>query len=58
VGREKGQDHQVHIALAHARGAEIVEQRWPFAMRFIENRMTKMALQQIRKYLLEFQVSR
>ncbi len=55
VGKEKGQDHQVHIALAHARGTEIVEQRWPFAMRFIENRMTKMALQQVRKFLLESQ---
>jgi hypothetical protein len=32
-----------------------VEQRWPFAMRFIENRMTKMALQQVRKFLLESQ---
>lgn len=58
TGREKGQDHYVHIALAHARGTEIVEQRWPFAMRFIENRMTKMALQQVRKYLLEFQASK
>jgi nicotinamide-nucleotide amidase len=58
TGREKGQDHQVHIALAHARGTEIVEQRWPFAMRFIENRMTKMALEQIRKHLLESQISR
>jgi nicotinamide-nucleotide amidase len=58
VGREKGQDHQVHIALAHARGTEILEQRWPFAMRFIENRMTKMALQQVRKYLLESQASK
>ncbi|MBP1724047.1 MAG: competence/damage-inducible protein cinA [Deltaproteobacteria bacterium] len=58
VGKEKGQDHQVHIALAHDRGTDVLEQRWPFAMRFIENRMTKMALQQVRKYLLESQASR
>jgi hypothetical protein len=30
----------------------LIEQRWPFAMRFIENRMTKMALAQVGKYLL------
>jgi nicotinamide-nucleotide amidase len=53
VGKEKGQDHLVHIALANPRGTEVLEQRWPFAMRFIENRMTKMALAQVRKYLLE-----
>jgi len=58
VGKEKGQDHLVHIALAHSRGTEVLEQRWPFAMRFIENRMTKMALTQLRKYLLEAQGSR
>ena len=55
VGKEKGQDHLVHIALANPRGTEVLEQRWPFAMRFIENRMTKMALAQVRKYLLEAQ---
>jgi nicotinamide-nucleotide amidase len=55
VGKDKGQDHHVHIALAHAGGTEVLEQRWPFAMRFIENRMTKMALEQVRKYLMEFQ---
>ncbi len=52
VGKEKGQDHLIHIALAHAGGTDELEQRWPFAMRFIENRMTKMALAQVRKYLL------
>lgn len=52
VGKEKGQDHLIHIALAHPGGTDAVEQRWPFAMRFIENRMTKMALAQVRKYLL------
>jgi len=52
VGREKGQDHRIYLALAHARGTEVLEQRWPFAMRFIENRMTKMALAQVRKYFL------
>ena len=55
VGKEKGQDHVIHIALAHPRGTENLEQHWPFAMRFIENRMTKMALAQVRKYLLEDQ---
>ena len=40
------------IALAHPHGTDLIEQRLPFAMRFIENRMSKMALAQIRKYLL------
>ena len=53
AGKEKGQDHSVHIALAHAGGTECLEQRWPSAMRFIENRMTKMALAQVRKHLLK-----
>ncbi len=52
AGVEKGQDHLAYIALAHSGGTEGTEQRWPFAMRFIENRMTKMALSQIRKYIL------
>ncbi len=51
--KEKKQDHLAYIALAHAQGTELIEQRWPFAMRFIENRMTKTALAQVRKYLLE-----
>jgi len=55
VGKEKGQDHLIYIALAHAGKTETLEQRWPFAMRFIENRMTKMALSQVRKYLLAVQ---
>ena len=41
---EKGQDHVVHIALSHSGGTECIEQRWPQAMRFIENRMTKTAV--------------
>jgi nicotinamide mononucleotide (NMN) deamidase PncC len=53
AGREKTQDHVVHIALAHAQGIESLEQRWPHAMRFIENRMTKMALAQVRTYILD-----
>jgi nicotinamide-nucleotide amidase len=53
AGGEKGQDHLAYIALAHSGGTEVIEQRWPFAMRFIENRMTKMALSQIRKYILK-----
>jgi nicotinamide-nucleotide amidase len=52
TGREKGQDHLIYIALAHPQGTECLEQRWPFALRFIENRMTKMALAQVRKYIL------
>lgn len=52
TGSRKDQDHLAFIALAHARGTELIEQRWPFAMRFIENRMTKMALAQVRKYIL------
>ena len=52
AGKEKGQDHLAFIALAHPGGTECLEQRWPMAMRFIENRMTKMALAQVRKYLL------
>jgi nicotinamide-nucleotide amidase len=55
VGKERGEDHVIHIALAHAGGTEDLEQRWPFAMRFIENRMTKMALAQVRGYLMEFE---
>ena len=58
VGKEKGQDHLIYIALAHAGKTETLEQRWPFAMRFIENRMTKMALSQIRKFLLEARSSK
>jgi nicotinamide-nucleotide amidase len=53
VGKKKDQDHLAYIALAHPRGTGCLEQRWPFAMRFIENRMTKMALAQIRKYILK-----
>jgi nicotinamide-nucleotide amidase len=53
AGRDKTQDHVVHIALAHPQGTEYLLQRWPHAMRFIENRMTKMALAQVRKHLLE-----
>jgi nicotinamide-nucleotide amidase len=52
AGGEKGQDHLAYIALAHSGGIECTDQRWPFAMRFIENRMTKAAMSQIRKYIL------
>jgi nicotinamide-nucleotide amidase len=52
AGVGKGQDHLAYIALAHSGGTEGTEQRWPFAMRYIENRMTKAALAQIRKYIL------
>ncbi len=53
VARNKEEDHQVYIALAYGQGTELIEQRWPFAMRFIEERMTKMALAQVRKYILK-----
>ncbi|MBP1717646.1 MAG: competence/damage-inducible protein cinA [Deltaproteobacteria bacterium] len=53
AGKEKGQDHLAFIALAHPGGTECMEQRWPMAMRFIENRMSKMALAQVRRYLLK-----
>lgn len=58
AGKGKGQDHIIYMALAHAGRTETLEQRWPFAMRFIENRMTKMALSQVRKYLLAIQGSK
>jgi nicotinamide-nucleotide amidase len=51
AGRGKEQDHVIHIALAHSGETNCIEQRWPSAMRFIENRMTKMALAQVRKHL-------
>ncbi|MBU2227279.1 MAG: CinA family nicotinamide mononucleotide deamidase-related protein, partial [Proteobacteria bacterium] len=52
VGRGKDRDHLIYIALAEAGGTHCVEQRWPSAMGFIENRMTKMALAEVRKRLL------
>jgi nicotinamide-nucleotide amidase len=52
VAEAKDQDHVAYIALASPGGTEDLEQRWPFAMRYIENRMTKTALGQIWKYLL------
>ena len=48
----KGQDHVIHIALASAGKTECIEQRWPARMRYIENRMTKLALDQVKKHLL------
>ena len=53
AAREKTQDHVVQIALAHSAGVESLEQRWPHAMRFVENRTTKLALAQVRKYILD-----
>ena len=52
VGQGKSQDHVVYIALASPHGTDLLEQKWPFALRYTENRMTKTALAQIRKYLL------
>lgn len=51
IAKKKEENHLAAIALAHAAGTECLEQRWPFAMRYIENRLTKMALDQVRKYL-------
>ncbi|MGB9698009.1 MAG: CinA family nicotinamide mononucleotide deamidase-related protein [Thermodesulfobacteriota bacterium] len=51
IAKQKEEDHVAAIALAHGAGTECIEQRWPFAMRYIENRMTKMALEQVRQYL-------
>jgi nicotinamide-nucleotide amidase len=53
VGQDKGQDHVTYSALASPRGTDQMEQRWPFALRFTESRMTKTALAQIRRYLLD-----
>ncbi|OHE21461.1 MAG: hypothetical protein A2Z43_05285 [Syntrophobacterales bacterium RBG_19FT_COMBO_59_10] len=52
VGKGKGQDHLIYMALADRETTNCVEQRWPSAMGFIENRMTKMALAQVRNRLL------
>ena len=52
VAQAKEQDHVAYVALASPRGTEDLEQRWPFALQYIESRMTKTALGQIRKYLL------
>ena len=51
VGKEKGQDHLTYIALAHSGEVNCTEQRWSSALRYIENRVTKMALSQVRKEL-------
>ncbi len=51
AGKGKERDHLIYIALAHAGATECIEQRWPSAMGFIENRMTKMALAQVRRHL-------
>jgi nicotinamide-nucleotide amidase len=53
AGREKEEDHQIYIALAHAEGTDSVEERWPFSMRYIENRATKMAMAKLRSYILK-----
>jgi nicotinamide-nucleotide amidase len=52
VAQGKEQDHVVHIALASRDGVQDLEQKWPFALRYIENRMTKTVLAEIRKYVL------
>jgi len=52
VAQAKDQDHVVHIALAFRGGTEHLEQKWPFALRYIDCRMTKTALAEIRKYIL------
>jgi len=51
IAKQKEENHVAAIALAHRAGIACLEQRWPFAMRYIENRMTKLALEQVRQYL-------
>jgi nicotinamide-nucleotide amidase len=51
TGEGKIRDHLIYIALASSEPTECLEQRWPAAMGFIENRMTKMALSLIMKRL-------
>ena len=53
VGRDKTEDHLAYIALATPEATEAQEQKWPFALRFIENRVTKLTLAEIRKFLLK-----
>jgi len=52
ASEEKGRDHLIHIALASDGKTECSEQQWPARMRYIENRMTKLALDQVKKHLL------
>jgi nicotinamide-nucleotide amidase len=52
AARNKDEDHVAHIALATAAGTLAVEHKWPFALRYIENRITKMALAQLRQHAL------
>jgi len=52
VAEHKEQDHVACIALASPTGTEVLEQKWPFALRYVENRVTKTALAEIRKYLV------
>jgi len=53
VAQDKSQDHVLFVAMASDTGTKSLELRWPFALRFIENRMTKTALDQIRKTILQ-----
>jgi nicotinamide-nucleotide amidase len=51
AGVGKDRDHLIYIALAASGATTCVEQRWPSAMRFIENRMTKTALSRVMQRL-------
>jgi nicotinamide-nucleotide amidase len=51
TGKEKGEDQVVAIALAHSGEVNCIEQRWSSALRYIENRATKIALSQMKKEL-------
>jgi nicotinamide-nucleotide amidase len=53
VGKEKNESHLAFVALACPDTTDCIEQRWSSALRFIENRVTKMALSQVRKVLLK-----
>lgn len=52
VAQHREENHSATVALAHAVRTECWQQSWPFAMRYVENRVTKMALEQVRRYLL------
>ena len=52
AAKKKEEDHQIYIALADSIRTESWSQRFPFTMRFVENRISKLTLEQVRKYLL------
>lgn len=53
IAHTKEQDHFACIALASTAGTSHQVLKWPFALRYIENRITKSALGQLRHHLLQ-----